>query len=150
MFWCVTSISVMRTRGNDYYSYEVIWNNFYIYCCNLSFDFVNYFLICFGNYHLIFVNLIYYMSYSVICCLDNFDFDCLSNFFSYCLNSFCFYCTMSFVIGCWNSVYFLGLNGNWMHKQIVLSLNSIVDSCFDYLIDYIYFREFLCSGDLHL
>ena len=70
---------MLRIGGNDYYSYEVIGNNFYIYCCNLSVDFVNYFLTCFTNYHVIFDNLIYYMIYSVIY-LDNLYFDCLSNF----------------------------------------------------------------------
>ena len=80
----------VENRGNDYFSYEVIGNNFYIYCCNLSFDFVAYFLTCFGNYHLIFGNSVYFSNYSVIY-LDNFDFDCLINFYLCYLNSFYFY-----------------------------------------------------------
>ena len=62
----------------------VTGNNFCIDYCNLSFDFVNCFVICFDNYRLICDNLIYYMNYSLICCLDNSDFDCLNNiYFSY-------------------------------------------------------------------
>ena len=123
----------IENRDNDYYSYEVIGNNFYIDCYNLSFDFVNCFLTCFGDCHLIFDSLIYYMNYFVIYCLDSYYFDCWSNFYFYCLtsfffyylNSFYFYCTMNFVIDCWNSVYFC-LIGNWMLKQIMLSFNLIV------------------------
>ena len=77
---------------------------------------MNYFVIYYDSYHLTFDNVIYYMSYSLICCLDSSDFDCWSNFYPYCLKSFYFYCMMSFVIYCWNSVYSLGLNGNWMQK----------------------------------
>ena len=90
----------------------VTGNNFCIDYCNLSSNFVNYFVICFDSYHLICDNSIYYMSY--------------------------------FVIYYWNSVYSLGLNGNWMQKQFLLCLNSIVNSYFYigyfvYLIDCIYF-----------
>ena len=49
---------------------------------------------------------------------------------------------MSFVIYYWNSVYSLGLNGNWMQKQILLCLNSIVNSCFGYFSYSIYY---ICS-----
>ena len=134
-------------------------NSFCIYCCSSSFGFVNYFVICYNSYHLIFDYLIYYMSCSLICCLDSSDFDCWNNFFSYCLNSFYFCCMMNFVIYCWNSFYSLGLNGNWMQKQILLCLNSIVNSYFycgyfGYSIAYIFFVRnfvnFLCSGDLPL
>ena len=63
------------------------------------------------------------------------------------MNSFYFCCMMSFVIYYWNSVYSLGLNGNWMQKQILLCLNSIVNSYygyFGYWIGYIYFvRNFV-------
>ena len=54
---------------------------------------------------------------------------------------------MSFVIYDWNSVYSLGLNGNWMQKQILLCLNSIGNSYFSYFgysIGYICFvRNFV-------
>ena len=56
---------------------------------------------------------------------------------------------ISFVIYCWSRVYSLGLNGNWMQKQILLCWNSIVNSYsffgyFDYSIDCIYFvRSFV-------
>ena len=89
------------------------------------------------------------MNYSLICCLGSSDSDCWSNFYSYCLDSFYFFCMMSFVIYCWNSVYSLGLNGNWMQKQILLCWNSIVNSYFyfgyfDYSIDCTYFvRNFV-------
>ena len=124
----------------------MIGNNFYIDCYNLNFVFVSYFLICFGDCHLIFDSLICCMSYSVICCLDNYYYDCSSNFYFYCLNSFYFYYLnsfyfyykMSFVIDCLNNVYFCFIV-NWMLKQIVLNLNLIVGSCFDYSIGYIYF-----------
>ena len=102
--------------------------NFCIDYCNLNIDFVNYFAICFDSYHLICDNSIYYMSYSLIFFLNSSDFGCLNNFYTYCLNSFYFCCMMSFVIYYWNSVYSLGLNGNWMQKQILLCLNSIVNS----------------------
>ena len=49
---------------------------------------------------------------------------------------------MSFVFYYWKSVYSLGLNGNWIQKQILLCLNSIVNSYFGYFgysIGYIYF-----------
>ena len=89
------------------------------------------------------------MNYSLIYCLDRFDFNCWSNLYSYCLNSFYFCCMISFVIYCWNSVCSLGLNGNWMQKQILLCWNSIVNSYsyvgfFGYSIDCIYFvRNFV-------
>ena len=92
----------------------VTGNNFCIDYCNLSFDFVNYFGICFDSYLLIYDNSIYYMNYFLIYCLDNSDFDYQNNFYFYCVNSFYFCCMMSFVIYYWNSVYSLGLNGNWM------------------------------------
>ena len=87
------------------------------------------------------------MSYSLIYCLNSSDFDCLKHFYAYCVNSFYFCCMMSFVIYYWNSVYSLGLNRNWMQKQILLCLNSIVNSYFGYFgysIGYVYFvRNFV-------
>ena len=125
----------------------VTGNNFCIDYCNLNFDFANYFVISFGNYHLTCDNLIYYMNYFLIYCLDNFDFDCLNNFYFYYVNSFYFYCTMNFVIDCWKSVYSLGLIGIWIRKQIVLYWNLIVNCYFGYFgysIDYICFvRNFV-------
>ena len=82
---CYFYIDVVN-RGNVYYSYEVIGNNFYIYCNNLSFGFVNYFVIYFDSFHLISGSLNYFL----IDCLGNSDFDYLSNFYFYCLNSFYF------------------------------------------------------------
>ena len=113
-------------------------NNFCIDYCNLSFDFVNYFVIYFGNYHLICDSLIYYMNYFLIDCSGN------SDFYFYYVNSFYFCCMMSFVINYWNSVYSLGLIGNWIQKQVVLHWNLILNSYFgyfDYLIGYNYFVE---------
>ena len=136
---------------DDYSSYEVIGNNFYIGCCNLNFDFVFFFLIYCVDCHLIFDSLICCMSYSVIYCLDNYYYDCWNSLYFYCLssfyssysNSFYFSYKMNFVIDCLINVYFC-LSGSWMLKQIVLSLNLIVGSYFDYLIDYIYFvRNFV-------
>ena len=125
----------------------VTGNNFCIDYCNLSFDFVNYFVICFDNCRLIYDSLIYYMNYFLIDCSGNCDFDCLNNFYFYYVNSFFFCCMMSFVIDYWNSVYSLVLIGNWIQKQIVLYWNLIVNSYFgyfDYSIDYIYFvRNFV-------
>ena len=142
----------VENRVNGYYFFEVTGNNFYICCYNLSFGFVNYFVIDFDSCHLISGSLIYCMNYFVIDCLDNFDFHYLSNFYFYFLNSFYFCCMMSFVICHWKSVYSLSLIGNLI-EQIVLCLNLIVDSYFDYWIGYMFcekFREFLCSGDLPL
>ena len=108
---------------------------------------MNYFVICFDSYYLICDNLICYINYSLIYCLGNSDFDCLNNFYFYYVNSFYFWCMMSFMIDYWNSVYSLGLNGNWIQKQILLCLNSIVNSYFSYFgysIGYIYFvRNFV-------
>ena len=73
----------------------VTGNNFCIDYCNLSLNFVNYFVICFDNYHFICDNLIYYMNYSLIYCLGNPDFDGLNNFYFYFVNSFYFCCMMS-------------------------------------------------------
>ena len=122
----------ISNRDIGYYSYVVTGNNFCIDYCNLSFDFVNYFVICFDNYHLICDNLICYMNYSLIFCLNNSDFDCLNNFYLYYVNSFYICCMMSFVIYHWNSVYSLGLNGNLIQKQILLYWNSIVNSYFGF------------------
>ena len=116
----------------------VTGNNFCIDYCNLSFDFVNYFVICFDNYRLICDSLIYYMNYFLIDCSGNSDFDCSNNFYFY---------YVSFVIDYWNSVYSLGLIGNWLQKQIVLYWNLIMNSYFGYFgfsINYIYFvRNFV-------
>ena len=49
---------------------------------------------------------------------------------------------MSFMIDYWNSVYSLGLIGNWIQKQTVLYWNLIVNSYFGYFgysIENIYF-----------
>ena len=103
---------------------------------------MNYFVICFDNYRLICDSLIYYMNYSWIDCWGNSDFDYLNNFYFYYVNSFYFCCMMSFVIDYWNSVYSLGLTGNWIQKQILFYWNLIVNSYFGYFgysIDYIYF-----------
>ena len=125
----------------------VTGNNFCIDYCNLSFDFVSYFVICFDNYRLICDSLIYYMNYFKIDCSGNSDFDCLNNLYFYYVNSFYFCCMMSFVIDYWNSVFSLGLIGNWIQRQIVLYWNLIVNSYFGYFgysIDYIYFvRNFV-------
>ena len=120
---CYFCIDV-QNRDSGYYSYVVTGNNFCNDYCNLSFDFVKYFVIYFDNCHLICDNLIYYMNYSLIYCVDNSDFDCLSNFYFY----FC--CMMSFVNDYRNSVYSLGLIWNWVQKQILLYWNSIVNSYF--------------------
>ena len=108
---------------------------------------MNYFVICFDNDRLVCDSLIYYMNYSLIYCLDNSDFDFSNNFYYYYVNSFYFCCMMIFVIDYWNSVYSLGLIGNWIQKQILLYWNSIVNSYlgyFDYSIGYIYFvRNFV-------
>ena len=120
----------------------VTGNNFCIDYCNLRFDFVNYFVICFDNYRLICDSLIYYMNYFLIDYSGNSDFNCLNNFYFYHVNSFYFCCMMSFVIDYWNSFYSLGLIGNWIRKHIVLNWNLIVNSYFGYFgysIDYIYF-----------
>ena len=66
----------------------VTGNNFCIDYCNLSFNFVNYFVIFFDNYRLICDSLIYYMNYFLIDCWGNSDFDCLNNFYFYYVNSF--------------------------------------------------------------
>ena len=87
------------------------------------------------------------MNYSLIYRSVNSDFDCLNNFYFYYVNSFYFCYMMSFVIDYWNSVYSLGLIGNWIQKQILLYWNSIVNSYFGYFgysIGYIYFvRSFV-------
>ena len=82
---------------------------------------MKYFVICYDSYHLIFDYLIYYMSCSLICCLDSSDFDCWNNLYSYCLNSFYFCCMMNFVIYCWNSCLFLGFE--W---ELDAKTNSVV------------------------
>ena len=92
----------------------VTGNNLYIDYYNLNFDVVNCSVICFDNYYLICDSLIYYTSYFLIDCSGNSDFDCSNNFYFYYVNSFYFCCMMSFVIDYWNSVYFLGLIGNWI------------------------------------
>ena len=82
------------------------------------------------------------MKYFLIDCSGDSDFDCSNNFYFYYVNSFYFCCMMSFVIDYWNSVYSLGLIGNWIQKQIVLHWNLIWNSCFgyfDYSIGYNYF-----------
>ena len=92
----------------------VTGNNFYIDYYILNFDFVNYSVICFDNCHLICESSIYYMSYFLIDCSGNSDFDCSNNFYFDYVNSFYFCYMLSFVIDYWNSVYFLGLIGNWI------------------------------------
>ena len=82
------------------------------------------------------------MNYSLIYCLYNSNFDYLNNLYFYYVNRFYFCCMMNFVVDYWNSVYSLGLNGNWIQKQILLCLNSIVNSYFGYFgysIGYTYF-----------
>ena len=87
----------------------VTGNNFYIDYYNLNFDFVNYSVICFDNCHLICDSLIYYMSYFLIDCSGNSDFDCSNNFYSDYVISFYFCCMMSFVIDYWKCL-FLGFD----------------------------------------
>ena len=72
-------------RGNGYYSYEDIGNNFLVDCYSLNFYFVNCFVIYFDrNYHWVFDNLICCMNFFLICCFDNTDFDYLNSFYFYC------------------------------------------------------------------
>ena len=82
------------------------------------------------------------MNYFLTDCSGNSDSDCSNNFYFYYVNSFNFCCMMSFVIGYWNSVYSLGLFGNWIQEQTLLHWNLILNSYFgyfDYSIGYNYF-----------
>ena len=121
----------------------VTGNNFYIDYCNLNFDFLNCFVICFDNYYLICDSLIYYMNFFLIDCSGNSDFDCSNNFYFNYVNSFYFFFMMSFAIDYWISVYSLDFIGNWIQKQIVLNKYF---GYFDYSICYNYFvRNFVYS-----
>ena len=70
--------------GSVYYFYELIENNFFVFCYSLNFYFVNYLVIYFDNYcNQIFGDL--------ICCLKYLKIDYYIVDFDY-SNSFCFYC----------------------------------------------------------
>ena len=100
MFRCTTSVTDdCWNYYNGYYFCVVIGNNFYNDYYNLNVNFVNCFVICFDNYRLICYNLICYMSYFLIDCSGNSDFDYWSSFY--------FYYMMSFVIDCLDSIYSL-------------------------------------------